>query len=352
MRTEGTVRFGAPQRKEVILTKHEASPTGNQVIDVARIIPMRPSPEECATLRESLQRPIPEIPTRYFYDDTGSRIFERITQLSAYYQTRTEIGILERRAQAIIDATAPQHIVELGSGAGRKIRLLFDAWGDRRRGGGCTLLDVNELFLRHSIEQLEKDYPGCRYRGVVGDFTQDLDRLEPSGHRLVVFFAGTIGNLLPEERRNFLRGLAGTMASTDTVLIGVDLVKERSRLEAAYNDPEGVTAAFNRNILSVLNRRFNANFPPEAFGHRAFYDPVNAWIEMRLVTGSDLVVDIGALGMTLRLAAGSEIRTEVSCKFTRESLTVAAAEAGLKIEGWYSDPAELFALALLKRRGL
>lgn len=338
--------------KEDEVTKHEASPTGHRVIDVARVIPLSPSPEECLALRESLQRPMPEIPTRYFYDDSGSAIFERITELSVYYQTRTEIGILERFASAIIEATAPRHIAELGSGAGRKIRLLFDAWGDRRRRGFCTMLDVNEVFLRQSIERLEQDYPGCRYRGVVGDFTQDLDRLEPSGHRLVVFFAGTIGNLLPDERRLFLGRLARTMESTDSVLIGVDLVKERSRLEAAYNDPEGITAAFNRNILSVLNRRFDANFSPEEFGHRAFYDPVNAWIEMRLVAARDLVVHIGALGMVLHLAAGSEIRTEVSCKFTRESLTMAAAEAGLHIEGWYSDPEELFALALLRRRGI
>ncbi len=338
--------------KEDELTKHEASPTVHRVIDVARVIPLSPSPEECLALRESLQRPMPEIPTRYFYDDSGSAIFERITELSVYYQTRTEIGILERNAPGIIEATAPRHIAELGSGAGRKIRLLFDAWGDRRRRGFCTMLDVNEVFLRQSIERLEQDYPGCQYRGVVGDFTRDLDRLEPSGHRLVVFFAGTIGNLVPEERRLFLGRLAGTMEATDSALIGVDLVKEKSRLEAAYNDPEGVTAAFNRNILSVLNRRFGANFSPEAFGHRAFYDPVNAWIEMRLVVTRDMVVNIGALGLVLHLAAGSEIRTEVSCKFTRESLTRAAAEAGLHIEGWYSDPEELFALALLRRRGI
>ena len=334
------------------MTIREASPLGHQLIDVARVIPLSPSSEECAALRESLLRPLPEIPTRYFYDDAGSAIFERITELSVYYQTRTEVAILERQAQAIIDATAPRHIAELGSGAGRKIRLLFDAWGDRRRGGCCTMLDVNEVFLRQSIEQLEKDYPGCRYRGVVGDFTRDLDRLEPSGHRLVLFFAGTIGNLVPDERRLFLRRLAGTMELTDSVLIGVDLIKERSRLEAAYNDPEGVTAAFNRNILSVLNRRFDANFPPEEFRHRAFYDSENGWIEMRLVAGRDLVVGIRALGMTLHLAAGTEIRTEISCKFTRESLALAAAEAGLAIEEWYSDPAELFALSLLSRRGM
>lgn len=329
---------------------HKMPPSEDPLIDVASVIPLKPSPEECAALRESLRRAMPEIPPRYFYDDSGSGLFERITELPGYYQTRTEIGILEEQAAAIIEAAAPRHIAELGSGAGRKIRLLFDAWGEGRRGGICTMLDINELFLRQSIERLEKDYPGCRYRGVVGDFTRDLDRLEPSGHRLVVFFAGTIGNLYPDERRRFLRRLSETMESTDSVLIGVDLVKERSRLEAAYDDPEGVTAAFNRNILAVLNRRFGADFLPEEFAHRAFYDPGNAWIEMRLVAQREMVVHTGELGLELNLVAGSEIRTEVSCKFTRESLTAAAAEAGLGIEGWYSDAESLFALALLRKK--
>ncbi len=328
----------------------EMSLSQNHAIDVARVIPLKPSPEECALLRASLLRPMPEIPPRYFYDDPGSELFERITDLSVYYQTRTEIGILERWAPTIIEAANPRHIVELGSGAGRKIRLIFDAWGDRRRGGRCTMLDINELFLRQSIERLESDYPGCQYRGVVGDFTRDLDRLGPAGQRLILFFAGTIGNLYPEERQIFLSGLAATMPPGDAFLVGVDLVKDKVRLEAAYNDPEGVTAEFNRNILAVVNRRFDANFVPDHFRHRAFYDSVNDWIEMRLTADRAMVVHLGALSMDLSFAEGSEIRTEISCKFTRQSLAATAAGADLAIDGWYTDPEELFALALLRKR--
>ena len=322
----------------------------NQTIDMVRAIPTSPSAEECANLRESLGRPIPEIPPRYFYDDVGSELFERITGLSVYYQTRTEISILERCAQAIIDKIQPHHIVELGSGAGRKIRLLFDAWGEHRYGGQCTMLDINELFLRESIERLDKVYPGCHYRGVVGDFIEDLEEVGPAGQRLVVFFAGTIGNLYPDQRRLFLSRMAATMDTSDAFLVGVDLVKESARLEAAYDDPEGITADFNRNILAVVNRRFDSNFVPGDFTHRAFYDVENSRIEMRLVARQPVVAYIGALNMDVCLAQGEEIRTEISCKFTRQSLATAAAEANLVIDGWYSDPEDLFALALLRKK--
>lgn len=309
-----------------------------------------PSAEERASLRESLTRPLPEVAPRYFYDDVGSALFERITGLQVYYQTRTEIAILERFAPAILAASSPAQIAELGSGAGRKIRLLLDAWLARAgEGGTCTMLDINELFLRQSMERLRGDYPALRFRGVVGDFVRDLDRLGPAGRRLIVFFAGTLGNLYPNERHEFLCQLAGGMDRTDTFLVGVDLVKDRARLEVAYNDPEGVTAAFNRNMLAVLNRRFGADFAPANFAHRAFYDEANAWIEMRLRAMRRARVHIRALELHLDLAEGTEIRTEISCKFTQDSLAASTAAAGLVLAGWYTDPEALFALALLRR---
>lgn len=322
------------------------------MIDVVRVASSSPSPEERAALRASLSRPLPEIPPRYFYDDVGSELFERITELSVYYPTRTELAILEQYAPEILAASRPSHIVELGSGAGRKIRLLFNAWGEASKSGACTMLDINELFLRQSLESLATDYPGCRFHGIVGDFVEDIDRLGPPGGRLIVFFAGTIGNLYPEERRAFLRKLAAGMDSTDTFLLGVDLVKDSARLEAAYDDPEGVTAAFNRNMLAVLNRRFGANFEPDAFVHRALYDAENAWIEMRLVAMRASRVHIHALDMDLDLPLGAEIRTEISCKFTQSSLAASAASAGLVITGWYTDPERLFALALLRKEAV
>lgn len=318
-------------------------------VDIAHLASAPPSQHECAALRESLARPLPEIAPRYFYDDFGSELFERITELDEYYQTRTEISILERFCGEIIALARPERLVELGSGAGRKIRLLLDAWTHAVQGGTCTMLDINEFFLRQSIDCLSADYPMVRFSGVVGDFVGDLKRLGPAGRRLFIFFGGTIGNLYPDERIAFLREMAAGMDGTDAFLVGVDLVKSTARLEAAYDDAQGVTAAFNRNMLTVLNRRFQANFNPEEFAHCAFYDTENAWIEMRLRVQKPARVHIGALDLHLDLAKGAEIRTEISCKFTRASLAASACAAGLRIEGWYSDAEELFALALLRK---
>lgn len=306
--------------------------------------------DERAVLRESLQRSLPEVPPRYFYDDVGSELFERITELEAYYQTRTEISILEKFGKAIMEQASPRHIVELGSGAGRKIRLLLDAWGTSPMERTCTMLDINELFVRQSIQRLGADYPHVRFRGVVGDFSNGFGDLGLEDGRLVVFFAGTIGNFDPRDRRQFLQDVAGMMNATDTFLVGVDLVKNKARLEAAYDDPEGVTAAFNINMLSVLNRQFEGNFDPTAFRHRALYDEKNAWIEMRLVAQRPVHVRLEKLDLELSLREGEEIRTEISCKFTRASLAKDAHDAGLSIVGWYADPEDLFAVALIRRR--
>lgn len=308
-----------------------------------------PSPAERARLRAMLTRPLPEIPPVYFYDDRGSELFERITELDVYYQTRTEIGILERSAGEIIDAVRPRRMVELGSGAGRKIGLLLDAWQARGGGESCTLLDVNQSFLDASLASLRAAYPAFSFRGLLGDFTTDLPALGPGGGRLTLFFAGTVGNLYPDERRAFFAEIARTMAPSDALLLGADLVKDHAVLTAAYDDPEGVTAAFNRNALSVLNRRFGADFDPAAFAHVALYDAENAWIEMRLRAARAVEVHLAALDLRLSLPAGAEIRTEVSCKFTRASLSAAAREAGLAVSAWYTDPEARFALALIRR---
>lgn len=322
----------------------------SEFVEVSRLS-MNQVRDERAILREALLRPLPEVPPRYFYDDVGSELFERITALEVYYPTRTEISILEKFGTAIMAQAAPRQVVELGSGAGRKIRLLLDAWGLEGPERTCTMLDINELFLRQSITRLGTDYPHIRFRGIVGDFAEGFDDLGTAGGRLVVFFAGTIGNFDPQDRRRFLAELARVMDKTDTFLVGVDLVKDAARLEAAYDDPEGVTAAFNLNMLSVLNRRFEGNFDPSAFRHRARYDEENAWIEMRLVATRPSHVRLEQLDLDLKFVAGAEIRTEISCKFTRESLENNAREAGLSVVGWYTDPETLFAVALLRKMG-
>jgi L-histidine N-alpha-methyltransferase len=301
-------------------------------------------------VREGLsRRPLPELPCKYLYDERGSALFEAITELPEYYPTRTERALIEAHASAIVEATAPRELAELGSGAGRKLRLFLDAMRSRGSLERVALVEINEGYLAQSIAELQRDYPEAAVRGIVGDFQHDLEALGPGGGRLLLFLAGTIGNLHPDELPAFLRSAAATLAPGDGFLLGVDLVKDPARLHAAYNDSAGVTAEFNRNILRVLNRRLRADFDPGDFEHRAFYDPERQWIEMRLRARRPLVARVPAAGIRLALAAGDEIRTELSCKYTRESLTARLAGTGLVLERWFTDPEELFASVLLRR---
>jgi L-histidine N-alpha-methyltransferase len=310
-----------------------------------------PDDPDLLALVEGLSRPLPEISCKHFYDDRGSQLFEDITQTEEYYPTRTELAILEENAARIVEAARPRALAELGAGAGRKIGLLLDEMASRGSAKECVLLDVNASFLAASAARLRAAYPGLAVREVVGDFLRDLDRLGPGGERLILFFASTIGNLLPEEVPGFLASVARQMAPGDGFLVGFDLVKDVGRLERAYDDAAGITAEFNKNILLVVNRRFGADFDPAAFEHVAFYDPGRQWIEMRLRALRDVWVRVAAAGRSFAFPTGSEIRTEVSCKFTRPGVEAAAAGAGLGVRSWYTDPGRLFALALLGHTG-
>ena len=296
-----------------------------------------------------LRRPLPELPCKYFYDERGSQLFEEITLLPEYYPTRSETAILAAHAAEIVEAVAPRELAELGSGAGRKIRFFLDAMRERRRLESVLLLEINEAYLRESVSRLQADYREASVRGVTGDFVSDLAELGPGGERLLLFLAGTIGNLHPDQLAPFFGAAAGVLAPGDGFLVGVDLVKDPARLHAAYNDARGVTAEFNRNILRVLNARLGAGFDPRDFEHRAFYDAERQWIEMRLRALRRVSVRIPAAEIALRLEAGDEIRTELSCKYTRESFTAHLRQSGLVLERWMTDPDSLFASALLRR---
>jgi L-histidine N-alpha-methyltransferase len=301
-------------------------------------------------VRAGLQtRPLPELPSKYFYDDRGSVLFDEITRLPEYYQTRTEEAILERVAEEVVDIVHPHELCELGSGVGRKVRLILDAMKRRGLLKRCVLLDISEGFLVDSAHQLDADYPDLEVRGVVGDFLVDLPALGPGGGRLALFLAGTIGNLHPDRVPAFLRALARQLAPGDSFLLGLDLVKDEERLHAAYNDAAGVTAEFNRNILRVVNTHLGANFEPEAFAHVAFYDREKARIEMRLRATRDMQASIPGAALDVAFRRGDEVRTELSCKYTRPSLEAMLTGTGLRVEGWYTDPDELFASALLRR---
>jgi L-histidine N-alpha-methyltransferase len=329
----------------------------HQALEVRRVDPVRRTrrfEQALATMAAEVRaglarRPLAELPCKYFYDERGSELFEEITRLPEYYPTRTESAILEAHAGAIVDAVTPVELAELGSGAGRKIRFFLDAMGSRGSLESVVLLEINEAYLRESVGQLQVDYPHARVRGITGDFVSDLKALGPGGGRLLLFLAGTIGNLHPDTLPSFFRAAASVLAPGDGFLVGVDLVKDPARLHAAYNDSAGITAEFNRNILRVLNQRLGADFDPFDFEHHAFYDAERQWIEMRLRARRRLTARIPGASVTLELAAGDEIRTELSCKYTRESFAARLARSGLRLERWITDPEILFASALLRR---
>lgn len=312
-----------------------------------------PAPEEGVAEREladALCETPPRIPTRYFYDDLGSELFERITELPEYYQTRTERALLEEHADAIIDAAQAEELVELGSGAATKTRVLLSAMRDAGLLRLFVPFDVSEGILRRTAEELIEEYPGLEVRGVVGNFLEHLGAL-PDGHRrLVAFLGGTIGNLRPETQApQFMRSLADVMSKGDLLLIGTDRIKDPAIIEAAYNDSAGVTAQFNLNALRVINRQFDADFIPEQFAHRAFFCPENRWIEMRLVSQCAQTVRVGALDIELELAEGDEILTEISAKYDRERLESLLSQSGFELMEWMTDDAGLFALSLARR---
>lgn len=294
-------------------------------------------------------RPLPSLPCKYFYDERGSELFDAITRLPEYYPYRTEEAILRGVAGEVVSLVRPRELAELGSGLGRKTRLLLDAMRSEGLLERCVLLDISEGVLERSVAELARDYPGLDARGVVGDFVDDLDALGPGGGRLALFLAGTIGNLHPDRVPAFLLALAGRLEPGDGVLLGLDLVKDEARLHAAYNDTAGVTAEFNRNVLRVVNAGLEADFLPEEFEHVAFYDREHAWIEMRLRAARDMRVRVRGAGLELALSRGDEIRTELSCKYTRASFEARLPATGLAIERWYTDPDDLFASVLLRR---
>jgi L-histidine N-alpha-methyltransferase len=295
-----------------------------------------------------LRAALPRIDSKYFYDDRGSQLFEDITRLPEYYQTRTEEALIESNADTVVSLTRPRELVELGSGAGRKIHLLLDAMQRRGRLDRCVLLDVNEAFLAASARRLADDYPGIEVRGIVGDFLHDLEAVGPGNDRLFLFFAGTIGNIHPGQLPSFLRDVRRVLGHRDAFLVGLDLIKDPRLLEAAYNDSTGVTAAFNRNILQVLNDRFGTDFELDAFEHVAFYDADHAWIEMRVRALRPTTVSLEGEAGRILLGAGDEIRTEISCKFTRLSFADALFGTGLELWRWWTDPEDRFALALVR----
>jgi L-histidine N-alpha-methyltransferase len=287
-----------------------------------------------------------ELPPRWFYDERGSELFDRITRLPEYYPTRTERAILTARAGEIAAAAGADVLVELGSGTSEKTRLLLTAMREAGTLRRFVPFDVDPSVLRLAGDALAEEYPGLEVDGVVGDFTRHLGELPTDGRRMVAFLGSTIGNLAPAERAAFLADLAATLQPGDSFLLGTDLVKDEGRLVRAYDDAEGVTAEFNRNVLLVLNRELKADFDPEAFTHVAVWDTEHEWIEMRLRSVREQQVNVAALDLGVPFAAGEEMRTEISAKFRRAGVERELAAAGLAMTRWWTDPTGDFGLSL------
>ncbi|HEY6671583.1 MAG TPA: L-histidine N(alpha)-methyltransferase [Solirubrobacterales bacterium] len=302
-----------------------------------------------ADVRAGLTRPFKELSPRYFYDERGSDLFEQITELEEYYPTRCERAILESEAAAICDAAnRPASLIELGSGSARKTQVLLDAL----RCAGCLEtycpVDISEEITRETAERIASEYEGINVRGLVCDFEFDLERVPVGGPRVIALLGGTIGNFAPHQRAGFLRRISNLLGPDDRFLLGTDLVKDGAILEAAYNDSRGVTAKFNKNVLAVLNRELGADFDIDAFEHVARWDPENLWIDIRLRSSANQVVNVAALDMLVPFGAGEEMRTEISTKFLRPGLEGIYAEAGLELTDWWTDPEGLYALSLAR----
>jgi L-histidine N-alpha-methyltransferase len=296
---------------------------------------------------DGLTRPFKELPPKHFYDARGAELFDQICELPEYYPTRTERSILQAAAPQLASTTAAAELVELGSGTAAKTRVLLDALHSAGTLRLYIPVDVTEDMVRDCAQELTSEYPGLRVHGVIGDFERHLDRVpDASGPRLVVFLGGTIGNFPPGSRRRFLREISKLLGPDDHLLMGTDLVKDPQVLTQAYDDAQGVTAEFNRNLLAVLNRELQADFDPEDFDHVALFNHEHEWIEMRLRARREHTTTVRDLDLSVHFEQGEEMRTEISAKFTRERVEHDLAAADLEIVSWLTDPQELFALTL------
>jgi L-histidine N-alpha-methyltransferase len=291
-----------------------------------------------------------ELAPKYFYDERGSVLFEQITELPEYYPTRAEREILSQRSGEILAAAGwPGTLVELGSGSAAKTRHLLSAMRDGGALDTYVPVDISEEITHQTAASLVDEYPGLAVRGLVCDFEQDLERIpDGGGAKLIAFLGGTVGNLYPRGRHEFLERIAALLGPGDQLLLGTDLIKDPARLEAAYDDASGITSEFNKNVLEVLNRELGADFDLDAFEHVARYDAEAERMDIRLRSLADQQVRVDGLDLDVSFSAGEEMRTEISTKFTRERLESVYAGAGMEMSGWFTDAAGDYALSLAR----
>lgn len=293
----------------------------------------------------SLQREPKELPPVWLYDERGSRLYEEITRLPDYYPPRREAEILRARAGEIARRTHARTLVELGSGNSRRTRFLLDAFEALEL---FAPEDVSEEILHATARELASAYPRIEVEEIVGDFQRGLAPLPGPEPRVVAVLGGTIGNLYPQQRAELLSALAVELGDDDALLLGIDLVKDPVRLERAYHDATGVTEAFVRNALVNVNRELDATFEQKRFDYDPFWDPRNEWMDIGLRAREAHTVSVERLGLVLAFEQGERLRVEVSSKFRRDRFERELARAGLRIDGWWTDPAGDFALVLAR----
>lgn len=300
-----------------------------------------------ADVRAGLRRAPRSIPSMYFYDERGSALFDEITRLDEYYLTRTEHALLQHHGAEIVARTAPRTLVELGAGSASKTELLLDALVARGTAATYLPVDVSVAHLERAAARLRARYPTLCVQPVAADYLVPFDLPPHPAPTLHAFLGSTIGNFGPAEAARFVGSIRARMQPADHFLLGADLRKDRATIERAYNDARGITAAFNRNALRVLNATLGSTFDPDAFAHRAIYDADAHRVEMYLVPTSDQRVHVPGVGV-IELPAAEPIRTEVSYKYDRATIDALLHDSGLALDAWLTDPAQRFALVLAR----
>lgn len=311
--------------------------------------PSREIPDLLEDVRRGLLSNPKFLPPKYFYDDRGSRLFDAICDTEEYYPTRTEDALLQRHADDIIALARPNHLVELGSGTSRKTRRLFDACEQLNCQAVYWPFDVCKEMILDVANELQQEYDWLEVNGLVGDYQGGFDNF-PSidGATLYAFLGSTIGNFEHQEAVSMLEELTGCMSNEDYLLLGADRVKDIDVLQAAYNDKQGTTAEFNLNVLRVLNKELHANFDLASFDHSAFYNTDDARIEMHLVSSREQQVTLGALKETIDFSDQESILTEISRKFTPQTLNQLLGDAGLELVEHFQPENEYFSLLLAR----
>lgn len=298
---------------------------------------------------EGFSKPQKQISPKYFYDERGSELFEEITRLPEYYPTEAERKLLRECAPEFVRDTRLATLVELGAGSANKTRVILDAMRESGYGKLYIPVDVSADFLEGVAEQLRGEYPTLRIEPAVADITQDFALPPCESPTVIAFLGSTIGNFGRDETVDLLSRCAGLLEPADRFLLGCDLRKSTTVLEAAYNDSRGITAEFNLNVLRVINNELGANFDPSRFQHKAFYNPDAHRIEMHLVSTVPQTVVIPGVG-DVQFAAEESIHTEVSYKYNQEAIENLFEPAGLVLEKWMTGADNLFALAVGRKR--